>query len=84
MKGRKSGAVWIFIGLLLIVIFTVGLIYEKNPSVFIRKYQYDYALEHFCSFCVDWWLPAGIIGFPMFLISLIISLVRESKEKAES
>ncbi len=84
MKGRKSGAVWIFIGLLLIVIFTVGLIYEKNPSAFIRKYQYDYALEHFCSFCVDWWLPAGIIGFPMFLISLIISLVRESKEKAES
>lgn len=84
MKGRKSGAVWIFIGLLLIVIFTVGLIYEKNPSAFLRKYQYDYALEHFCSFCVDWWLPAGIIGFPMFLISLIISLVRESKEKAES
>ncbi len=84
MKGRKSGAVWIFIGLLLIVIFTVGLIYEKNPSAFIRKYQYDYALEHFCSFCVDWWLPAGIIGFPMFLISLIISLVRESKEKTES
>ena len=84
MKGRKSAAVWIFIGLLLIVVFAVGLICEKNPSAFLRKYQYDYALEHFCSFCVDWWLPAGIIGFPMFLISLIISLVRESKENAES
>ena len=84
MKGRKSGAVWIFIGLLLIVVFAVGLICEKNPSAFLRRYQYDYALERFCSFCVDWWLPAGIIGFPMFLISLIISLVRESKEKAES
>ena len=84
MKGRKSAAVWIFIGLLLIVVFAVGLICEKNPSAFLRKYQYDYALEHFCAFCVNWWLPAGIIGFPMFLISLIISLIRESKEKAES
>ncbi len=82
MNGRKSGAVWIFIGLLLIVIFAVGLICEKNPSAFIRQYRYEYALERFCSFCVDWWLPAGIIGFPMFLISLVISLVRESKEKA--
>ena len=84
MKGRKSAAVWIFIGLLLIIVFAVGLICEKNPSAFLRKYQYDYALEHFCSFCVNWWLPAGIIGFPMFLISLIISLSRESKENAES
>ena len=84
MRGRKSGAVWIFIGLLLIVVFAVGLICEKNPSAFLRKYQYDYDLERLCSFCVDWGLPAGIIGFPMFLISLIISLVRESKEKAES
>ena len=84
MKGKKSAAVPIFIGLLLIVVFAVGLICEKNPSAFLRKYQYDYALEHFCSFCVDWWLPAGIIGFPMFLISLIISLVRESKENTES
>ena len=84
MKGRKSGAVWIFIGLLLIVIFTVGLIYEKNPSAFLRKYQYDYALEHFCSFCVDWTLPAGINGIPMYQISLIISLVRESKPNRDS
>ena len=84
MKRSKSGAVAIFIGLLLIIIFAVGLICEKNPSAFLRKYQYDYALEHFCSFCVNWWLPAGIIGFPMFLISLIISLIRESKENSKS
>lgn len=84
MRRSKSGAVWIFIGLLLIIIFAVGLICEKNPSAFLRKYQYDYALEHFCSFCVNWWLPAGIIGFPMFLISLIISLIRESKENSKS
>ena len=82
MKGRNSGAVAIFIGLLLIVIFAVGLICEKNPAAFLRKYQYDYALESFCAFCVRWWLPAGIIGIPLFLISLIISLMRESREKS--
>ena len=84
MKKNKSGAVFIFIGLLLIIIFAVGLICEKNPSAFLRKYQYDYALEHFCSFCVNWWLPAGIVGFPVFLISLILSLIRESKKNVES
>ena len=84
MKARKSGTVAIFIGALLIVIFAVGLICSRNPGAFIRKYSYDFTLEQFCAFCADWWLPAGINGFPMFLISLIISLVRESKEKAES
>ena len=81
MKRSKSGAVVIFIGLLLIVIFAVGLVCEKNPGAFQRKYHYDYALEQFCAFCRSWWLPAGIIGIPMFLISLILSLVRESREE---
>ena len=81
MKGTKSSAVFIFIGLLLIVIFAVGLICEKNPGAFQRRYVYDFAWEQFCSFCVSWWLPAGVIGFPMFLITLILSLKRESKEK---
>ena len=36
MKGKKFAAVSIFIGLLLIVIFAVGLICEKNPSAFER------------------------------------------------
>ena len=71
MKARKSGAVAIFIGVLLIVIFVVGLVLRRNPSAFMTKYRYDFALE----------LPAGIIGIPLFLISLITSLVRESKEK---
>ena len=84
MKGKKSITVFLFIGLLLIVVFVVGQICEKNPTALLRKYQYDYALESFCTFCVNWWLPAGIIGFPMFLISLIISLVRESREKSKS
>lgn len=80
MKGRKSGAVFIFVGALLIVIFAVGLITEKNPEALSRRYRYDLALEHFQAFCRAVWLPAGIIGFPMFLISLVISLIREKKD----
>lgn len=81
MKGRKSSAILIFVGLLLIAVFVVGLICEKNPGAFQRKYRYDFALEQFCDFCRNWWLPAGIIGIPTFLISLLLSLRRESKEK---
>ena len=84
MKGSKSGAIAIFIGVLLIVVFVVGLICEKNPSAFLRRYEYNLALEQFCAFCRDWWLPAGIIGFPLFLISMIVSLIRGSKENSES
>lgn len=81
MREKKSAAVLIFVGMLLIVIFAVGLICERNPAAFQQKYRYDYTLEQFCAFCRNWWLPAGIIGFPMFLISLLVSLARESKEK---
>ena len=79
-KNRKSDAIFIFIGILLIVFFAVGLTAERNPQAFTSRYHYDYALESFIRFCKGIWLPAGIIGFPMFLISLIISLWRESKE----
>ena len=81
MKGRNSGSVLIFIGLLLIVIFAVGLAVEKNPGALNRPYRYDFALDQFGAFCARVWLPAGIIGIPLFLISLIVSLVREKKEK---
>ena len=80
MKGRKSGAVAIFIGALLIVVFAVGLTCSKNPGAFLQKYRYDFALEQFCAFCASWWLPAGIIGFPTFLIALLISLFREKRD----
>jgi hypothetical protein len=32
--------VWIFIGLLLVVIFIVGMVCEKNPAAFSVKYRY--------------------------------------------
>ena len=75
MKGRNSGAVFIFLGVLLIVIFVVGLITAKNPDAFQQKYSYDYTLNAFTAFC------AGIIGIPLFLVSLIISLVREHRNR---
>lgn len=81
MKGRNTGAVLIFIGLLLIVVFAVGLAVDKNPGALNRPYHYDFALDQFAAFCAGVWLPAGIIGIPLFLISLIVSLVREKKEK---
>ena len=84
MRSRKSGAVAIFVGALLVVIFAVGLVCSDNPGAFTQKYRYDYTLEQFCAFCVNWWLPAGIIGIPMLLGSLVLSLIRESKEKRNS
>ena len=79
-RGRKADAIFIFIGMLLIAFFVVGLTAERNPQAFTSRYRYDYALESFIRFCKSIWLPAGIIGFPVFLISLIISLWHESKE----
>lgn len=81
MKGRNSGAVLIFIGLMLIVIFAVGLAVDRNPGALNRPFHYDFALDQFGAFCAGVWLPAGIVGIPLFLISLIVSLVREKKEK---
>ena len=81
MKSRKSSAVLIFVGLLLLVVFVVGYIGSKNPDAFRAKYRYDYALDQFLWFCHQFWIPAGIIGFPLFLISLIVSLARESAER---
>ena len=81
MKGRKSYAVFIFIGALLIVVFAVGMICSRNPGAFRDQHRYNFALEQFCDFCANWFIPAGIVGIPMFLITLILSLWEESKEK---
>lgn len=83
MKTSKSCAVFIFIGALLIVIFVVGLIVEKYNVVLSPQYRYDLALEHFGAFCSNYWIPAGIIGIPMFLVTLVVSLIREKKGKEQ-
>ncbi len=79
MNSRKTGAVSMFIGLLLIVIFGVGMTVERNPAALTQPKRYDMALEHFGSFCSSIWLPAGIIGIPLFLFSLIKSLIQEHR-----
>ena len=50
MQGRNSGAVAIFIGVLLIVIFAVGLAVDRNPGALNRPYRYDFALDQFGAF----------------------------------
>ena len=79
-KDHKSSTVLIFIGLLLTVVFVVGRISSQNPDTFRTRYMVDVTLESFLRFCTEWWIPAGVIGIPMFLITLVVSLWRESKE----
>ena len=83
MKSKKSGAVSLFLGLLLIVIFGVGLTVEKNPTALMQTKKYDHALQQFGTFCSAIWLPAGIIGIPLFLFSLIKSLIQERRSDKE-
>ena len=81
MSKNKSGAVSIFIGLLLIAVFIVGLVAMNNPAAFTRKNYYDQTLDFVVNLCRSIWLPAGIIGIPLFLVSLVRCLYLESKEK---
>ena len=81
MKASKSGAVWIFIGVLLTAVFVVGLAVNNNPDFLTIKYRYDFALDQFKAFCAEWFWLAGIIGIPTLVISLIVSLIREHREK---
>ena len=50
MKKKKSGAVCIFLGALLIAVFAVGLVARRDPGVFFRPYRYDFSLEQFAAF----------------------------------
>ena len=57
MKGRKSGAVAMFIGLFLIVVFFMGMAVDNNPRALMRNDGYDRALELFGVF-----LGVGFLG----------------------
>ena len=79
MKQQKSGAVFIFLGAVLTFCFVVGLMYERNPGTFVRIKEINVPREQFAAFCGSWYPILGLIGIPMFLISLILSLIREKK-----
>ncbi len=81
MKGKNSSAVFIFLGALLTFCFGIGLTWSRNPSLFHQAKSYSLVRDQFLAFCGYWWLPLGIIGIPMFLISLILSLIRERKNR---
>ena len=90
MKRKKSGALLIFVGALLIVIFIVGMNVDRNPAFLQQKYRYDAALEWFGAFCAAIWLPAGIIekasrheSKRIFFISCCLGLIPVSKWKAK-
>ena len=79
-KDHKSATVLIFVGFLLIAVFAIGLTASRNPDLLRSRYRVDATWEGFLRICAEWWIPAGVIGIPMFLISLGISLWREGKE----
>ncbi len=81
MKGRNSGAVFLFLGVLLSFCFGVGLTWAQNPDALMNAKRYDIAWEQFVFFCGEWWALLGIIGIPMFVISLIICLIRERRNR---
>ncbi len=81
MKDSKPVTVAIFAGLLLSAVFVVGILYANNPGLFVRRDLSNYAVEQVCAFCAEHWLPAGIVGIPLLLVGMIVSIVRESREK---
>ena len=45
-----------------------------------QRYSYDVSWEMFVSFCGKWYIVMGLIGIPMLLITLTVSLVRGKKD----
>ncbi len=83
-SAKTTSTVAIFIGGLLIVIFGVGLTAVSRSDTFMQNHRYDFAMRQIIDVCKAIWLPAGIIGIPLFLFSLIRSLIQESRENRES
>ena len=80
MKQRGSETVFIFLGALLTFCFGIGLAYARNPETLMRRGWYDLTWENFTAFCGEWYIVMGIIGIPMLLITVIVSLSRDKKE----
>ena len=95
MKGKKSITVFLFIGLLLIVVFAVGMLFIKDAADEIGLMQEGY--RNLCQVNVYAGIKNGrgiiigveddyidIVTSKHLVSSLIISLIRESKEKSDS
>ena len=80
-KSDTSGAATIFIGALLTVCFVIGLVYNNNPGAFIQSHRMDYTFEGFVGLCAKLFIPCGIIGIPMLVISLIVCLCKERRDR---
>jgi len=81
MKYRNSSAVAIFIGGLLTFCFVIGLVYLNNPEAIWRLNRTSFAWMQFARFCSNWFYIFGMIGIPTLIISLIVSLIRESRNR---
>ena len=71
----------IFLGALLTFFFAVGLASSRNPGLFLQEKRMDYVKEQFIMLCRSYWPLFGIIGIPMLLVSLVISLIKEKQQK---
>ena len=80
MKSRGTETFFIFLGALLTFCFFTGLVYARNPGMLYQRGIYDAAWEMFVGLCSKWYVELGIVGVPMLLITLIVSLVRGKKE----
>ncbi len=80
-RDRRSSAAAVFAGLLLTAVFAVGMVSVRNPGAFQSRYMENTARDFFVGLCEQIWLPAGIIGIPTLLISLILDLRRGRKDR---
>ena len=74
---HKGCTVFIFFGLMLIVFSVIGFTFSSNPDNYLRADRYDLAWEQFLHFCAGLRYPFGVVGIPMFLTALIVSLVKK-------
>ena len=79
MRSRGSETVFIFLGALMSVCCGIGAAYAHNPGMLYQRKIYNLAWERFVIFCGNWYIVLGIIGIPMLVITLIVSLARDRK-----
>lgn len=76
-QDHKGTAICVFLGLLFIIFSVLGFSFYQNPGNFLKADRYDLAFEQFLRFCCSLRYAFGAVGIPLFLISLIVSIVRK-------